>query len=67
MKLHKRTMIVQGADAELGSLLMDWIQKHDLTWVEAVRCLMGQAQGFMKYVLRAERHPDDSEKRADEE
>jgi hypothetical protein len=61
-------MPVQSAKVELGTLLLAWLEKHDLTWVEAVCCLLEHAHQWQNYVLRAERHPDDptGEKKADE-
>ena len=67
MKLHKRTMLVQKAAAELDSLLIEWLERHDLTWLEAIQTLQIKSAYWMRYPLRSERHPDDPEKKADEE
>jgi hypothetical protein len=67
VKLHPRTLPVQQASNELDGLVWDWMERHDLTYVEAVRCLLETTQGITKYVLRDERHPDDPEHKADEE
>ena len=64
--LHERTMHVQKKSNELHSLWLDWLEKADLTWVEAARCLHDLEGRCLTYVLREERHPDDTEKKADE-
>lgn len=66
MKLHERTLPVQRAENELGTLVWQWIERHDLTYTEAVRCLLSITQGVTKYQLRQERHPDDPDTKADE-
>lgn len=67
MRLHARTMPVGRAQSELGIWVWEWMKTHDLTYVEAVRCLLEVIQGITKYQLRQERHPDDPDAKADEE
>jgi hypothetical protein len=66
MKLHPRTLPVQGASAELRGLLIDFQGRHDLTNVEMLRILIDEMQSITKYMLRAERHPNDPDAKADE-
>ncbi|GGM27867.1 hypothetical protein GCM10011608_10870 [Micromonospora sonchi] len=65
MRLHARTMPVQRASnairAELGRLQ----DEYDLTDVEMLRVLIEHQQSITKYMLRAERHPDDPDRKAD--
>lgn len=67
MRLHSRTMPVSRAQSELGIWVWKWMDDHNLTYVEAVRCLLEVTQGITKYQLRQERHPDDPDAKADEE
>ena len=67
MKLHSRYFPVRNAHNELASWLLDWMERHDLTWIEAIMCLTEIAHDWMRYPLRRERHPDEPEKKADEE
>ena len=67
LKLHKRTMLVQRARADLGMYLCTFQKEHDLTDVELAQILTRQLESVLKYVLRAERHPGDPERKADEE
>ena len=66
MKLHARTLPVQAASGELRLMVATWQERHDLTDVEALHVLLDITSGRTKYMLRAERHPDDVEKKADE-
>lgn len=66
IQLHKRTMLCQKAGNELSSLITTWLQKHDLTYLEAIRCIQEVQFRWINYALRAERHPDDPERKADE-
>lgn len=60
-------MKVQKAETDLSMKLLKFQQKHDLTDIEMLQILTQRQQTLLKYMLRAERHPDDPEKRADEE
>jgi hypothetical protein len=67
MKLHPRTTKVNVARNELDTAVWQWMERHDLTYVEAVRSLLAITETITKYQLRMERHPDDPERKADEE
>jgi hypothetical protein len=67
MKLHSRHQLVERARIELMELIDEWIKKHRLTAVEAMRCITGETHELTRYMLRRERHPDDPDKKADEE
>ena len=67
LRLHPRTMQVQRSEAELGTTLAAFQYEHDLTDAEMARALAAQLDRVLKYVLRRERHPDDPDRKADEE
>jgi hypothetical protein len=67
MRLHPRTLVVQGASADVGLAVADIADRHDLTVVEIVKILNEQSAGWIKHLLREERHPGDPDTRADEE
>jgi len=66
MKLHPRTMPVQGASAAVKMALLDLQAEHDLTDVEMLQVLHDASLGLLKHLLRAERHPGDPGRKADE-
>lgn len=66
MKLHPRAEVTQRADVELQGLLLEWVERHDLTWSEAIRIFAYRLASWTHFPVRAERHPDDDEKKADE-
>lgn len=66
MRVHPRTQVVERASNELSRLVWAWMEEHDLTYVEAVRCLLSQTQELTKFMLRHERHPEDPDRKADE-
>lgn len=66
MKLHARTRLVEQARLEFDQFVLDWAQKHDLTYGER-SWIFGHAMvNNAKYQIRAERHPDDPDKKGDE-
>jgi hypothetical protein len=67
MKLHERTLLVQKASAEMGMAIIDIVQKYDLTYGEVFGILGQSINDFAKYLKREERHPEDPEKKGDEE
>ena len=67
LKLHARTMLVQRASAELHTLILEFQERAGLTDIEMAVVLTERQQSVLKYALRAERHPDDPERKADEE
>lgn len=66
MKLHPRYTIVRAASAELNGFVSQLVDKHDLTATELLQLLSEQIGNELKYMLRAERHPDDPDKKANE-
>ena len=67
LRLNPRTMLVQKADVELHGFLAEWQNRHGLTFTEVAILLTGRQQNVLKFVLRSERHPDDPDRKADEE
>ncbi|WP_341719844.1 hypothetical protein QQG74_09160 [Micromonospora sp. FIMYZ51] len=67
MRLHARTMPVQRASNAIRAELDRLQDEHDLTDIEMLRVLIEHQQNITKYMLRAERHPNDPERKADEE
>lgn len=67
MRLHKRTMPVQKAANEFRAYALDWVERHDLTYGEIVGIIAESLGTIAKFMRREERHPDDPEKRGDEE
>lgn len=66
LRLHRRTMPVQAAAAELKILHIKFQAEHDLTDIEMTGILIYAAADVNKYALRQERHPDDPDRKADE-
>lgn len=66
MKLHSRTIPVQAATAELKLTLLDFQEGHDLTDVEMLGALQEIESNITRRLLRAERHPDNPGRKADE-
>lgn len=66
MKLHPRTLKVQRAEAALRKALLDFQEEHDLTDIEMLRALSDHGRRIMTWLLRAERHPDHLDRKADE-
>ena len=52
MKLHPRTMTVKRAEVELSQFLLQWAERHELTWCEMARAFTEQIQMCLKYMLR---------------
>ncbi len=67
MKLHPRTPIVTKARLQLDNALWDMISHHQLTFVETLQILHELTAAQLKFMLRAERHPEDPNKKGDEE
>lgn len=67
MKLHPRYYIVKDAELELSAFFLTLMEKHELTFGEAVKALNAQIANVAKYAIRFERHGDDSDKKGDEE
>lgn len=67
MNLHPRFFLVRQARVEFTELLLNWIKKHDLTYMEMIGILAGEIEGMVKFGIRLERHPNDPDKKGDEE
>lgn len=67
MKLHSRTQLVNRAGADIRLALINLQDEYGLTDVEMLRELLTACDTRAKWMLRAERHPDDPGKKADEE
>lgn len=66
MQLHPRTLKVQEAGAEIGLAVVKLAEKHDLTAIEVMKCLLQCAQSWNTMSLREERHPENPDHKADE-
>jgi hypothetical protein len=66
LRLHPRTMPVQSAEAKIHMSLWKQQEEYDLTDIELLRILIAAQQSVTRYMLRAERHPDDPDRKADE-
>jgi len=66
IRIHPRTFRVQAASAAIQQELINLQQKHELTDIEMLQCVAWWQDAVLKYMLRAERHPDDPERKADE-
>lgn len=67
MRLHDRTLKCQGARIRISEALSKLQEEHELTDIEMLQALSQHQDTMLKYMLRAERHPDNPEKRADED
>ena len=66
MKLHPRMVVVQQARHAFETFLLELETEHELTYGELFS-MIGQAiTNNAKYQIRAERHPDDPDKKGDE-
>lgn len=66
MKRHIRFNTVQEASRKISQEIADIKNDYELTDWEIIGILLEEAQQVKKYALRFERHPDDSDKKADE-
>ena len=68
LTLHPRAILYQKHRAEFNRLFCDFIKNRDITYTELLILLNESTSSMvLKYMLRSERHPEDTEKRADEE
>lgn len=67
MKIHPRYFVVSKAGIELSEFLINLQQKHELTYGETFKLLGEIIQREAKYAIREERHPDNPDKKGDEE
>jgi hypothetical protein len=66
VRLHPRTRHVDGAGAQIRSALWDLQGEFGLTDVEMLRIVLDAASRLSTFLLRAERHPGNPDRRADE-
>lgn len=66
MRTHPRLHLVQTAERKLDQLVWDWMSEHDVTYTEAMSCLIQVSQRINMYQLRMERHPDNPDRKAGE-
>jgi len=66
MELHPRMFLVEQAKRDVGEALAPIIRKYHLTYVELNEILLCEALNWNKYAKRAERHPNDPDKKGDE-
>jgi len=66
MKLHARVMIVQKAHCDLAKVVLDLVEKHDLTYLELIACLNNVMASWIKDAVRDERHPNNPNLRGGE-
>jgi hypothetical protein len=62
---HSRSQSVAEASAEVGVTLNRLQREHGLTDTEMLRAVASWQVTCLKYMLRAERHPDDPGEPAD--
>lgn len=67
MRVSARAQEVSIAQAEIAVKLNRLQAEHGLTNVEMLQAVTTWQGTALKYMLRAERHPDDRDKGADEE
>lgn len=65
-EIHPRYWIVSKAENELSVFILEWQQKHDLTFGETIKVLCTMIERESKYLIRSERHPEDPDKKGDE-
>lgn len=59
MKRHEREAVVARARGDFLKMYIDWLQDHDLTYIEVAQILGDQLSSVLKFALRVERHGDD--------
>lgn len=58
MKIHKREYIVEKEGLKIRKAFID----SELTYGEAIKVISDILANWAKYIIRAERHPDDPDK-----
>lgn len=66
LRLHPRTRPVLKAEAAIKMAIITLQREWGLTDTEMLRALLEAQQVITTRMLRAERHPDDPERKADE-
>lgn len=59
MKRHKREPIVGEAQGKIGMAINRIAMEYDLTYGEMTRIVASELAHLAKWMIRAERHPDD--------
>jgi hypothetical protein len=67
VRISARAQAVSIAQAEIAVKLSELQREHGLTSIEMLQAVTTWQATALKYMLRAERHPDDPGKGADEE
>jgi hypothetical protein len=67
VRLHPRYAIAKAAELQISKAIGDAVTEHDLTYAEVLLILTGELKLWATYLLRTERHPDNPERKADEE
>jgi hypothetical protein len=58
---------VRKARDQLENMVIDWASNSGLTSIEMIRAVHSIQDWFIRTALREERHPDNPDKKADEE
>jgi len=67
MKRHPRAIAAQKAESEISESISAIAEKHELSDIELLQIMNGLLATTLKYMLRAERHPDNPDLPADVE
>ena len=67
LRLNKRTMKVASAEAEFRTMVLAFEHERGLTITEMAQILTSCLQRELVALLRYERHPEDPDRKADEE
>lgn len=67
MKIHPRYDVVNRARGRIRTAITYAIREDELTHIELLGILNEVTATWLKFALRAERHPDDPDKSADVE
>lgn len=66
MKVHERYFVTQTARIEFEKFILELERKYQLTFGEITSIFAVALTQVAKYQIRAERHPDDLNKKGDE-
>jgi len=66
VRLHPRRQQVHQAENDIATAVEQAISTYELTFVESLQILGAIQSEHLKWMLRAERHPDDPSKKGDE-
>ena len=67
MKIHPRYYIVAKARCEIVTAFLTSSEKYELTFGEETRILSGIMDDLGRNCIRQERHPEDPDRKGDEE